>query len=490
MRLAIAGIVHETNSYCRDQTQLSDFYIARGEKILRSRGTSTNVGGALDACARLGLEVAPVMVAAAQPSGTIAREAYESMKDEILVGLSHEDGIDGIYLDLHGAGVVDGIPDLEGDFVTALRRLVGESMPITASFDLHGNITQSMADGLDGVFACHQYPHIDMHLRAAEAVELIVDMLRDDFRANLFVESVPMLLTMTTTFLGAGKQFLESVLAEESNVEDVIDISWFHGFPYTDIPHVGSHICVTSRGHRDQAASVAKKVAADLWQRRKEFIPTILSADEAVAQAKAATERPVVINESSDNCGGGAPGDGTHLLRAMLEAKLQKACFGFIVDPAVAESAHQAGIGETIEVSLGGKYDDLHGDPLKLVAYVKALHDGRLTMQAMGKGARINYGKLARLVVQDMDIIVGSRRSQTFDPEPFLAVGIDVTRMDFIALKSSNHFRAGFDDIAGTIVTSDSPGLVTQRIEVFPRQAAARPMWPIDEDVNYPVGPE
>lgn len=496
MRIAIAGIGHETNTYCHDQTELSDFYISRGEKIFQSRGTTTSVGGALDACDELGIEAIPIMVAGTQPSGTINRDAYESMKAEILAGISREAPLDGIFLELHGAGVVDGIPDLEGDLASDIRRLVGEAVPITASFDLHGNITQKMADALDGVFACHQYPHIDMHLRAREAIELIVNMLRDNFRPTLVVETVPMLMPTTTTFLGPGKEMLEIMLAAEDD-EGIIDISWFHGFPYTDIEHVGTHICVTSKGDRDKTELLAKKMAKILWDYRENFRPTSLTAAEAVSQAQAAENLPVIINETSDNCGGGSPGDGTHLLRAMLEAGLENACFGFIVDPEVAAQAHKAGVGATISVSLGGKYDDLHGEPLELVVYVKALHDGRLTMQAMGKGSRINYGRMARLVVHnigidkesgkktDMDIIVASNRSQTFDTEPFLAVGIDVTRLDIVALKSSNHFRAGFSDIAGTIITADPPGLTTHHIEIFQRKNSIQPMWPVDELADY-----
>lgn len=138
-----------------------------------------------------------------------------------------------------------------------------------------------------------------------------------------------------------------------------------------------------------------------------------------------------------------------------------------------------------IDVRLGGKTDDLHGDPLELSVYVKALHDGRITMQAMAKGAPLNLGPMARLVVDDFEILVASRRSQTFDPEPFLALGIDVRRLDTIALKSSNHFRAGFQDIAGTIVTADPPGLTTHHIEIFPRQLAPGAMWPIDDNASY-----
>jgi microcystin degradation protein MlrC len=113
--------------------------------------------------------------------------------------------------------------------------------------------------------------------------------------------------------------------------------------------------------------------------------------------------------------------------------------------------------------------------------YVKALHDGRCTLTAMAKGSRINYGPLARLQAGPLEIVVGSRRSQTFDTEPFLAVGIDVTRFDLIALKSSNHFRAGFEPLAGTIITADPPGLTTHHVEIFPRKKAPGPLWPMDE---------
>jgi microcystin degradation protein MlrC len=145
-------------------------------------------------------------------------------------------------------------------------------------------------------------------------------------------------------------------------------------------------------------------------------------------------------------------------------------------------------VGSTISVTLGAKEDELHGTPLEITAYVKALHDGRLTMLAMAKGSKLNLGKLARLVVGGIDIIVASNRSQTFDQGPFLAVGIDVTEYDVVALKSSNHFRAGFVQLAGKIVTADTPGLTTHKIAHFPRHNAGRPLWPLDDAAAYGSG--
>lgn len=481
MRIAIAGISHETNTYCRGLTEAGAFHVLRGERMLRVRGTETTVGGALRTCDALGIEVVPILVADAQPSGTIARAAYDAFKDEILRELAAAMPVDGVLLALHGAGVVEGIEDLEGDLAIAVRALVGEAVPVTAVFDLHGNVTQTMADALDGVFACHQYPHIDMHERADEAIRLIVRMHEEGFRPVLHVETVPMLIPTTTTFEGIGQEMLARMLDAEAE-PDVIDVSWFHGFPYTDTAHVGMHVVVTVREDREQARRIARRLAQTLWDARERFRARSLSAHEAVAEAMAlaAQQRPVVINETSDNPGGGTPGDGTHLLRAMLEAELTDACFGFIVDAEVAAQAHTAGTGATIDVSLGGKYDDLHGRPIVTQAYVKALSDGRLVMQAMMKGARINLGPLARLVIDGIDVVVASHRSQTFDPEPFLAVGIDVRRYAIVALKSSNHFRAGFRDVAAAIVTADPPGLTTHHVEIFPRRRAPGALWPLD----------
>lgn len=485
MRIAIAGISHETNTYCRDYTTADAFYTLRGEEMFRTRGQQSDVGGAIDACERRGFTPVPVFFATTQPSGTIENAAYQQFKQAILDGLAQAAPFDGVVLCLHGAGVVDGNEDLEGDLASAVRNCVGGDVPVVATFDLHGNVTQVMADSLDGMFACHHYPHSDFHDRAEEAVALLERIHRDGIRTFTHVSRIPMLLPTTTTWTDPGKSRLAAMLAAEEE-PGVVDVSWFHGFPYTDISHVGSSVVVTTEGDSEQASRIADSLARDLWRDREEFKPTSLSAAEAVDAALASRDYPVIIHETSDNCGGGAPGDGTHLLRAMLDAKLESACFGFIVDPRTAADAHAAGVGATINVELGGRYDTLHGSPITGSAYVKALHDGRLTMTAMFKGAPLNLGPLARLEMGGMDVVVASNRSQTFDREPFLAVGIDVMRYRYVALKSSNHFRAGFQELAGAIITADPPGLTTHHIEVFPRQKNTTRLWPIDPRAEYP----
>lgn len=485
LRFAIGGISHETNTYCKDPTPISDFRILRGQEITEAhRGVRTYIGGMLDAARRLDATAVPTLFANATPSGTIAAGAYGSMKEELLDSIRAALPLDAVALCLHGAGVAEGVDDLEGDLCQAVRTLVGPAVPIVVTLDLHGNLTQAMADVVQCMFGVHHYPHTDMYERGDEAVTIIPRLLTGQVRPVTRVETVRMLVPTSASSLEPVRS-INRFCAEMEKEPGVIDCTFFHGFPYTDIPHVGVHIVVTTDGDPDLAGSVARRVGAYVWGLRDGFTPNTLTPQEAIAAALAVDGCPVVINDTSDNPGGGSPGDGTQLLRAMLEADLKGACFGFVYDPEVAAAAHSAGVGATIQVSLGGKYDDFHGAPLEITAYVKCLTDGKFIRQSpMGRGSRVDQGKMARLVVGGVDILVASVRSQTLDAEIFLLHGIDVTRCKIVGLKSSQHFRAGFDPIAKAIITADSPGLTTLRLEVFPRKRSPR-SWPLDPGYVY-----
>jgi microcystin degradation protein MlrC len=426
----------------------------------------------------------------AQPSGRIARDANDALKTELLERMAAAQPVDAVALDLHGAGVVEDIDDLEADLAGAIRALVGPGVPIVAPLDLHGNITPAMADVIDLMLGVHYYPHTDMYERGEEAVLAIPEMLAGRLTPVTHVEYIPMLMPPSSTNDGPAST-TNDLCWELEATDGVVDATFFHGFPYTDTPQAGAHIVVTTNGDRDLAQRVAKQIASSVWERRESFRPETDPPELAVrlalnAAADAPAGRPVVMNETSDNCGGGTPGDSTHLLRALLEAKATDTCFAFIYDPDVAAQAHRAGVGATIDVSLGGKHDELHGPPLQLQAYVKSLSDGRFTYTTpMLAGVRENLGLMARLQVEGVDIIVGSARSQTFDAEPFLLHGIDVTRYKIVALKSSQHFRAAFEPIAAQIVTSDAPGLTTLRVDVFERTRPSGPLWPTDPAAQY-----
>lgn len=489
-RIAIGEISHETNTFCPPTTlqMFRDRAWYHGEEILqRFRGVRTYLGGMIEAGERMGVTLIPTFAASTEPWGTITREAYDTMVGELLAGLREAMPLDAVCLGLHGAGVAEGMTDLEGAVLAAVREVVGESMPIAVTLDLHGNITPRMVELATGLFGVHEYPHTDSFERGQEAMEFLLRVLRGEIQPAMAIEVLPLLIPASPSQLEPARSI--NALCHQWEAEPgMIDCAFFHGFSQTDIPEAGVTVVTVVDRDTGRAQRAARAVAQEIWARRETFQVKFPLPDEAVAQAvmAATSVTPVIINEVSDNPGGGAPGDGTHLLRAMLAAGLTDSAFGTLYDPEVAESAHKAGVGALLRVSLGGKHDRLHGDPLDIEVYVKALTDGRFRLSTpMGRGWSMDLGKMARLTCGGVDIIVASGRTQVLDPEPFLLHGIDVTRWRIIGLKSSAHFRAGYEGIAKQIVTTDPPGISTSNLPSFPYKRLRRPIYPLDLHTTY-----
>jgi microcystin degradation protein MlrC len=498
MRIAIGGLEHETNTYATDSmgpTGRDQFQQLRGDQLLEMAGTRTFIGGLLAGAEAAGADVVPTFWAWAGPSGIIEAQAYESLKRELVERVTAALPLDAIAVSMHGAGVVEDIDDLEGDLAAALRLAVGPDTPIVVPLDLHGNITAEMGAHIDLMLGVHHYPHTDMFERGVEAIEALPSLVDRTWRPTTHVERVPLLLPTSTTDAGPAAAIRDRCLAAERN-PGVIDATFFHGFPYTDVATTGSAIVVTTDDNPRLAQRLASELAAELWSTRADFIEESVPPEVAIELGRkhlTSVGGPVIINDTADNPGGGTPGDGTHLLRALVDADIADSCFGFIFDPAAVARATEAGVGSTIELRIGGHHGALHGDPLEATVHVKSLTDGRFTHTSpMLAGVRANLGPCARVVVGNVDIIITSRRNQTFDQEVFLLHGIDVRRRSIVALKSSQHFRDGFRDLASTIITADSPGLTTLDVTVFDHPNADGPRWPIDPRLEWdpsPAGP-
>jgi len=495
MRFAIGSVSHETNTFCRETTPVDSFrrreWLHGDEIVAGHRGVRDYLGGMLDAAERLRIAVAPTFSASTEPSGTIERAAYETMRDELIAGLracSAAGPVDAVCLALHGAGIAEGIDDIEGALLAAVRDLVGPQMPIVVTLDLHGNITQQMVDHADALLGVHFYPHTDSYDRGIEAVELAARIVRGEVRPVMALATLPMLVTGATTNLSPARD-VNAICAEWEARPGVVDCTFFHGFPYTDIPAVGAAVVAIANNDPALAKDAARSVAGRVWDMREQFRAEPASAADAIRLGLTTDGHPAIVNEKSDNPGGGAPGDGTHLLRALLASNAPETAFGFIYDPETAAQAHRAGAGATIAVRLGGKTDDLHGAPVETTAYVKALTDGRFVQQSpMGRGRRVDLGPMARLVIGNVDVLVSSVRTQTLDPEVFLLHGIDVTRYRLVALKSTQHFRAGFETIAARIIQADTPGLTSSDLSIFDYHRLRRPIWPLDADAQPDLG--
>jgi microcystin degradation protein MlrC len=492
MRIAIGGISHETNTFC-NPTPITDFARLEGETILAAnRGVRSYLGGMIDAAERVGATVVPTYSANATPSGGAPAQDFRAMLDRLVASNRSVRPVDAVCLALHGAGAAEGCDDIETVILEAVREAVGPSVPVVATLDLHGNLRPEMLKPATALFGVHLYPHEDSYERGVEAVEFLVRYLQAGgrIRPTMHLERFPLLFSSSSS----DEEPVRSVNAFCQELErrpGVIDVTFFHGFSHTDIPDMSASVLAITDGDPELARQLAREVARHVWGRRTEFDRVRPGAEAAVAQAIAAVAEvggPVVVNDYSDNPGGGGPGDGTHLLRALLAANRPRTAFAFIYDPEVAAQAHAAGTGATIPVRLGGRTYPLHGDPVVGSAYVKCLTDGHFVATTpMGRGRRVSLGKMARLVMGEVDVLVSSVRTQVLDPEVYLLHGIDVTRYDIVALKSANHFRAGFRDLASRILAADTPGWTTGNVRNLPYRRIRRPVWPLDPDAVYPA---
>lgn len=495
MRLLSAGIFHETNTFASTPTTLDDYARDSGgdpafpAASIRKRfqGTATIHGGYLEAADALGIELTPVFLAQATPSGVVQKQCYDSLKSTLLQRLKAHLPADGILLDMHGAMVTEEFEDAEGDVAQAVRELVGPDVPIIMTLDLHANITQQMADHCTVIIGFDTYPHCDMHERGLEAVHLMRRIVAGEVKPDMafvqlpLVTMPPMQCTLREPMMSMLKQ-----LHELESQPGVLTATLSCGFPFADIRDAGTSVIVVVDGDAKKAQTLANEFARKIWDHRDDFTPKLTTPEQAIQFSLDHPDELVILADGSDNPGGGAPCDGTVILKALLEAKLPDSVVGVLADPETVAQAHRAGVGATIDARIGGKTDDQHGEPLEVQAYVRVLGDGEFTFQGpMSRGFKGQLGRMAVLVVDGVEIVVAERRNQLRDREMLRCVGIEPSRKRFIAVKSAVHFRADFGSLTTHIFDADTPGVHRPDFAGYEYKSLRRPIYPLDADVQF-----
>ena len=497
MKIIIGKLAHETNTF---SPQKSDFkrwsqtgWYVGAELVEQLHGKEDYISGMMRAAEELGAEYIPTgSMLDAGP--LVTAEALDYALGVILdIIREHKDEIDGVCMGLHGAGCAEGIDDMESYVLTEIRKIVGPDMPIMITLDLHGNLSQEMVDLTQGIFGVKQYPHVDAAEVGDLAMRTLVEVLQGKRKTYTGYVKLPLLIPVVSgnTFSGPMKKFMEYAKAFKEE-RGLLDVTIFHGFPYTDRIETGTSVIIMSSVSQEDADAAARDLAMWIWERRAELLPNILTAAEACDKAEELLKEPgegyIVINETSDNPGGGTPGDGTGLLRELLTRPHLKSILGYIPDAEVALAAHEAGIGGRISGTIGGKSDNFHGEPIPFEdAYVAALSDGQAVYNSpVFWRQAINYGKSARIRIGCVEVVVTEHLSQqTLDNIPFTMVGADIDQYEIVAIKSSNHFRAWFESRAKGIVAADTPGIQTSDLKILPFENVRRPIYPLDMDMEF-----
>ena len=490
MRIGIGGLHHETNSFSNIPMDWAtiDRCSLVGEGMYAHRGVRKYLGGFLAEAEELGVEIATSTMAYLCPSGHITDEALENHRDRIVNMLwqaHREKPLDAIALNLHGAGVADSYPDADGEIIRAVREKFGDDMPIGVVLDLHANVTDGMLALSDLLLGVKCYPHVDEFESGRQMFRLLAELVQKNQRPEMALVRLPWLLVPAQGVTTSGPAHLVQQLCYQLPREnpEVVDVTFFHGFPYSDIPEAGVSVTAVAKT-RAAAQAAARRVADYAWSIHESFTAPTYTPAEAfdVALKIPKGNGPIVINESSDNTGGGAPGDGTHLLREMLKRDLPGSAMGYIYDTEVAKQAADAGIGATISCRLGGKTDPLHGEPLELTALVEHISDGVfINHSPMGGGNTSRIGLTACLKTGNVRIVVGSVRTQPMDDGVFRVAGIPWEQLQMVGIKSSQHFKGWWAERSSGIVPCDPPGVHSADLTAFRFRFADTTYYPLQK---------
>jgi len=527
-RIAVGGFQHETNTFAPSPATLESFSrggawppFASGDAMLAGlAGANLPATGAIRTLTQAGFAIEPLAWAAASPSARVTNEAFETIAGAILSALkaainpslqTSSGPLAGVYLDLHGAMVTESYDDGEGELLRRVRSIVGPEIPVVASIDWHANVSEAMVKLSDGLVGYRTYPHIDMAQTGERAARLLCQLI-DDRRRSLpaapkvfrrFDWLIPLPAQCSTI---EPSRMLFAFL-EELERREAVTLTLAPGFPMADISDCGmSVIAIGARSDGiatgsvktlEETESAAEQLAQRVRDAEAQFVMRLYRPQEAVARAidVGRPGRPVVLADTQDNPGAGGNGDTTGLLAALLEARPEQAVFGLLIDAESAAQAHAAGIGAIEPFALGERSGLPDHHPLKGNFKIEALSDGKFTCTGrMFTGFKMNLGRMARLRSIDapgVTVLLASNKCQTADQDMMRVLGIEPAEQAIVALKSSVHFRADFEPIAGEVLIVRAPGPALADPADFPWKhlrpgMRLRPLGPSFEQFSQP----
>ncbi|MCY4092348.1 MAG: M81 family metallopeptidase [Caldilineaceae bacterium] len=496
MRIAIAGISHESLNFSPVSVSLEEFRVWRGEELLQADSQfapyesgvsgkgkySPSYATLAEMMQDLGVEAAPILHAnALAPSGVVQERAYLQLRDEIVAGIRQAGHLDGVCLILHGALLVENIWSGETDLVRSIRAVVGQDVPIAARLDLHGNLTEEFANKTDIWTVYRTAPHRDAAQTLERAMTLLVRSIREGLRPRPAFVRVPLLLPgeISTTDVEPMKSLLARV-GEIERQAGILTAEILVGFAWADAAHASSSVAVIAEdeAHLPHARHEVKRLAQAMWDERHNFTfdqEVAASADEAIDLALAAEEGTVFIADSGDNPTAGTPGDVTHFLARLLAKQTPDAIFAGIPDGTAARACFEQGVGATVSLRLGGKLDSEHGGPLDVTGVVEHLY----RPEGDGKEAAI-----ATLGVDGVRVLISDRRNYYSALDDFRRAGVEPLEHKIVVVKLG-YLMPELRDAAPREILALTPGYSDMDLTRLPYRQVTRPVFPLDKGFEW-----
>ena len=497
-RIAILGIAIESNAFAppANQSSFDEYAYLKGEAIIHARVIDYWLGaygerGFFPAMTRLReWQPVPVLIADGQASGAVEHRDYLQIREELLQELQSVLPVDAVYIVAHGAGRTTELHDMDGDYFAAVRALVGESVPMVATLDLHANLTPAMVSACDGLVSQRSNPHIDSEARAEEAAALLHRML-SGWRPLQAATRVPFLTPQVSQLTDRGQPMGDLVsLAEEKIVQgDCIGVSLLSGFSFADTPDNGLWLYALGDSAVD-IESVLSELAETVWKWRERFDRSTLSVHEAVQHAQNAADltHPIIFADIADNPGGGGTGNTVWLLQAFCAAGVTDTIFAPFIDADLVAQAQAAGVGQRFMATFNRSAPSDFARLWQHEATVLWLGIGDYDCQhGVYAGSRVPLGASCVLSVAGNTVIVISAKQQLLGEDFITHFGVDVSAAKFIVGKSRGHFRAGFQHRVPPehMFEVDSPGLTTADLRQVSWRNISRPILPLDDHFDY-----
>lgn len=472
-RIAVAGIHIESSTFTPYISTEKDFTVTRGQALLDRYSWLSNPWAQ-------SVEWLPILHARALPGGVVQRSTYEAWKEEILAGLRQVVPMDGFFFDIHGAMSVEGYDDAEGDLITAIRSVIGAEPLVSASMDLHGNVSDTLFDRCDLMTCYRMAPHEDsLESRERAALNLVEAVLRGGPKPTKALVHIPVLLPgeKTSTRIEPAKRLYAMVPEAEARC-GVTDAGIWVGFAWADQPRCQAAV-VTYGDDPTAVREEAERIGQAYWDARHEFpfVAPVASMEECLEWALSA-QRPTFISDSGDNPGAGGADDVTVALHALLNwegttRERLNIIHASIVDPTAALTCWEAGEGATVSLELGGHIDTRDPGPLAVTGQVRALTDDPLG------------GRSAALSIGSVTVIVTEKRNQYTTFEQFERLGIDITTADVVVVKIG-YLEPDLYETQRAWMMALTPGGVDQDLIRLGHQHIQRPMFPFDPDAELP----
>lgn len=429
--------------------------------------------------------------AGAAPSRPVDASAFEALSSLLLNAARSEGPFDAVFLHLHGAMVVEGHEDGEGEILRRLRTVLPD-VPVAVSLDMHANIYPAIIEHADVVAGYQTYPHLDERETAIRVGRALMRTLRKSIKPTMAWGNVPMLPhVMAQGTNRSPNRELQQIAIDLENSGEAVLASIFVGFPHADINQAGLSVVVVTDDDAAKAQSLVERLLDAAWEARQAFIFESEPLADSVAKAKVLGEAtgPIVILDHCDNCGSGGTMDTTEVLAEIIKQGLKDVIFFGICDPAAVQTCIEAGVGATVSLEIGGHTPmpslPRQSAPLPVKGRVRSLSAGYFRSQSsMARGIQIDIGPMALLDLGSVEIVLISTQAEPTDLGLFLSVGVDPGTKRFIAIKSRVHWAADLGQYAKHVVPCAGIGVCTSDYSILKFENVRRPIFPLDDIVS------